>query len=175
MTAPIHVEAEALPDSMFSEVQIIPPSLALQRKVGGSAARLITPLVKTQADKAVDFIKPEIRAEVERLLSEIQEIARVRKAPWRDAIWNRAHEIRGLAGTCDAVNLGRSANLLCLYLNGTDSDFVGEAGLVTSITVLASQSLKFTESSHELMPVLLTDSLQAIHVQCRREGRSLIS
>jgi hypothetical protein len=172
MTAPTNANAAALPDSMFSEIQIIPPSLALQRKVGGSAARLITPLVKWQAEKAVDFIKPEIRAEVERLLAEL---ARTRTAPWRDAIWNNAHEIRGLAGTCDAVNLGRAANLLCLYLNGTDSDFVGDANLVTSITVLALQSLKFCEASHELMPVLLTDSLQALQVQCRREGRSLIS
>jgi hypothetical protein len=175
MTAPIHVEAGALPDSMFSEVQIIPPSLALQRKVGGSAARLITPMAIKKADMAIDFIKPEIRAEVERRVREIQEIARTRKAPWRDAIWNHAHEIRGLAGTCDAVNLGRSSNLLCLYLNGTDSDFVGDANLVTSITVLALQSLKFNDATHELMPVLLTDSLQAIQVQCRREGRSLIS
>lgn len=166
--------AATISDSDFAAVQILPPSLALQRKVGGSAARLLTPMAREKAAASVELIKPEIRAEVERLIAVIQTATRERKLPWRDTVWNAAHEIRGLAGTCDATNLGRAANLLCLYLNGTDKDFYGDANLVTSITVLALQSMKFGDASHELMPLLLTDSLKAIEVQCKREGRELI-
>jgi hypothetical protein len=161
-------------DDAFSAVEIIPPSTALQRKVGGSAARLVTPMARAKAAAAIELIKPEVRAEVERLIELIQITARQRRVPWRDVVWNAAHEIRGLAGTCDATNLGRAANLLCLYFNDTPADFDGDPNLVTSITVLALQSMKFGEASHELMPLLLTDSLKAIQVQCRREGRSLV-
>ncbi|MCU0882482.1 MAG: hypothetical protein MUF14_07430 [Hyphomonadaceae bacterium] len=173
MTPP-QPQAAVIADSDFAAVQILPPSLALQRKVGGSAARLITPMARQKAAASVELIKPEIRAEVERLIALIQVTARERKLPWRDTVWNAAHEIRGLAGTCDATNLGRAANLLCLYFNGTDSDFDGDPNLVTSITVLALQSIKLGDEGHELMPLLLTDSLKAIEVQCRREGRVFV-
>lgn len=152
-------------------VDIIPPSYILQRKVGGSAARLITPSTVSKAQANVDALRPPIQKEVARLLEEIARAARVRDKGARNIIWTRAHEIRGLAGSAKRARLGEVSNILCHYLNDTKEDFIPDANLITTITVAALHTLKEGSDDDLLVEVLVRDCHVAAGIQKRREGR----
>lgn len=152
-------------------VELIPQSFLLQRKVGGSAARLITPSIVSKAQSNVDALRPPLQKEVARLLEEIARAARIRDKAARNIIWTRAHEIRGLAGSAKRKKLGEVSNILCQYLNETEKDFIPDANLITTITVAALHTLKEGSDEDELVNALVIDCHLAAAVQRKREGR----
>jgi hypothetical protein len=156
-------------------LEIIPPSFVLQRKVGGSAARLITPDAVSKAQSNVDSLRPPIQKEVARLLEEIARAARVRDKSARDIIWSRAHEIRGLAGSAKRAKLGQISNILCQYLNDSDGDFKPDPNLITTITVAALHTLREGSDDDKLVEILVNDCARAAQRQKVRENRGDLS
>ncbi len=151
--------------------EIIPPSFMLQKKVGGSAARLITPEAVARAQDNVDLLRPPIQREVARLLEEIARAARVRDIGARDFIWSRAHEIRGLAGSAKRIRLGQISNILCHYLNDTQIGFKPDANLITKISVAALHTLHDNSDEDAAVAQLVDDCSTAASRQKIREGR----
>jgi HPt (histidine-containing phosphotransfer) domain-containing protein len=154
-----------------ADVTILPPNTSLQRKVGGSAAAILSPSKVKAADAAVVSLADAIRADVTGRLNEIDALARTRTEGSRDLIWAHAHEIRGMAGTARMKRLGEAADLLCRYLDDTPSAFTPDANLLTTIVVTALQTVKPGAEGDDLITLLLTDCAQAVKVQRQREGR----
>jgi HPt (histidine-containing phosphotransfer) domain-containing protein len=152
-------------------VQITPPSFRLQTKIGGSAGKIISPLAIQKAQKALADVMPPLTDEVGRLMKELEQAVRRRDANARDVIWNNAHEIRGLAGTAGKKSLGMAADLMCRYLNGSDSSFQADPTVLSTIAIVAMQAVKEGADEDPMVKMLLTDSAKAVIVQRRREGR----
>jgi hypothetical protein len=157
---------------MSDDAEIIAPNYRLQKKVGGSATRLLTPELHKKAADALEKVIPPIAEEVERLLREIEVAARHRDPEARDLMWANAHEIRGMAGTAGKVALGQAGNLICHYLNGTDSHFKPDANVLTTIVVVALQAMKDGADTDPMVRTLLSDSARAVIAQRTREGRA---
>lgn len=155
------------------DAMIIQPNFGLQRKLGGSASRVLSPLAFKRAQIALEVVIPPIEVEVTRLLRELEDVVRDKTAGGRDLIWNNAHEIRGLAGTAGKRSLGLAADVMCRYLNGSDSHFQADRSVLATIATVAFQALKEGADDDPMVKMLLTDSARAVVVQRKREGRSV--
>jgi hypothetical protein len=153
------------------EVEITPPSFRLQKKLGGAAGRILTPLAYQKAQKALNEVMPPLTDEVGRLMKELELAVRRRDCNARDVIWNNAHEIRGLAGTAGKRSLGQAADLMCRYLNGSESNFQADPTVLSTIAIVAMQAVKEGADEDPMIQMLLTDSARAVAVQRTREGR----
>lgn len=151
--------------------EIIEPSYALQRKMGGSAAKLFTPQKVKKAEAAILAVVPPLRTEVERLLSEISALTKKCKAGCSPKIWSLAHEIRGLAGSADYKQLGRVCDLLCLYIEEKDEEFIPNDTMISTINVTANYTLNDGADSDPVVTILIDDCRRAVVAQRRREGR----
>ncbi len=154
--------------------EIIEPSYVLQRKMGGSAARLLTPAKVKKAEAAVAELVPPLRFEVERLLGEIAALTKKCKPGCSPKIWALAHEIRGLAGSADYVQLGKVCDLLCLYIEEKDMNFIPNENMISTINVTANFTLNEGADSDPIVEKLIEDCRRAVVVQRRREGRVTI-
>lgn len=161
----------ALP--MSDEVQISAPSFALQRKVGGPAARLLTPQRVKKAEAEVEKLVPPLVEVVTALLKQMEANVRTRPQGVRDALFRDAHELRGLAGTAKRQRLGLAANLICRYLEDTDTDFEPDPTLLSTITVVAMHACTETADNDPMIHTLLHDAAKAVVAQRRREGREI--
>jgi hypothetical protein len=157
----------------IGDAMIIQPNFGLQRKLGGAAGRVLSPLALKRAETALAEAIPPVEEEVMRLLRELEEAVRSKAAGSRDLIWLNAHEIRGLAGTAGKRSLGLAADIMCRYLNGTDSSFQADRAVLATIATVAQQALKLGADEDEMVKMLLTDSARAVIVQRKREGRSI--
>lgn len=153
-------------------VTVVPPSFALQKKVGGPAARLLTPDRVRRAETAVARLVPPLREVVRRQLERLQDLSRGPMDGRRDPIFAEAHELRGLAGTAGWQRLGQMANLLCRYLEDTPATFRPDAALLGTITVVAGLAASDTADTDPVIGTLVADAARAVLVQRRREGRS---
>ncbi len=158
-------------ESGDDKVEIIAPSFRLQKKLGGPASRILTPVAYEKAQKALDDAIPPIAQEVGRLVKELELAVHSRAPNARDHIWETAHEIRGLAGTAGKKSLGEAANIMCRYLNGSESGFKADPAILFTITFVAVQALKEGADEDPMITTLLTDSARAVSVQRAREGR----
>jgi hypothetical protein len=154
-------------------VEITPPNFRLQRMVGGSAGRILSPVALQRAQKALDEVILPLTDEVGRLMKELEAAVRRRDTNARDVIWNNAHEIRGLAGTAGRRSLGLAADLMCRYLNGTDNSFQADPTVLSTIAIVAMQAVKEGADEDPMVKMLLTDSAKAVVVQRNREGRGV--
>lgn len=152
-------------------VEITPPNFRLQKKLGGAAGRILTPLAFQKAQQALDAAIPPLNDEVGRLMKELELAVRRRDSNARDVIWNNAHEIRGLAGTAGKKSLGQAADLMCRYLNGSDLGFQADATVLSTIAIVAMQAVKDGADNDPMIKMLLTDSARAVVAQRNREGR----
>jgi hypothetical protein len=152
-------------------IEIMEPNFDLQKRLGRSAGQIMSPSVFDNAQKALLAAIPPLDHEVERLLSELQQAVLRRDANARDVIWNNAHEIRGLAGTAGKISLGKAADLLCSYLNGSDKDFEADAEVLSTIAIVAVRAVKEGADEDSMIKVLLRDGERAVIVQRAREGR----
>lgn len=159
------------PDDEADIVEIMPPNFRLQKKIGGSAGKIISPLTIQKSQSALQDAMPPLTDEVGRLMKELEQAVRRRDANARDVIWNNAHEIRGLAGTAGKKSLGLAADLMCRYLNGSDSNFQPDPTVLSTIAIVALQAVKEGADEDPMVKMLLTDSARAVIVQRRREGR----
>lgn len=153
------------------EAVITAPSFALQRKVGGPAARILTPERVKKAEGAVEKLVPPLVDVVTALLKQMEANVRSRPKGQREALFRDAHELRGLAGTAKRQRLGLAANLICRYLEDTDDDFQPDPALLSTITVVAMHACTETADSDPMIQTLLHDAAKAVVVQRRREGR----
>lgn len=153
------------------EAMITAPSFALQRKVGGPAARLLTPERVKKAEGAVEKLVPPLVDVVTALLKQMEANVRARPEGLRDALFRDAHELRGLAGTAKRHRLGLAANLICRYLEDTDAGFQPDPALLSTITVVAMHACTETADTEPMIHTLLHDAAKAVVVQRRREGR----
>jgi hypothetical protein len=153
------------------DVVLVPPNLSLQRKFGGSAARLLNPGAVKKAEAALETIIDKVRGDVMERLHIIKDQSRDRPVGCRDTIWTHAHEIRGLAGTARLTLLGQSANLICRYLDETGPDFAPDANLMTTIVVTALQTIKDGAETDAMLALLVRDCARAVVAQREREGR----
>lgn len=154
-----------------AQVDIIAPSFRLQRKMGGPASRMLTPEAYRKANAALEEVIPPVDVEVKRLLDELQAALVARAPGGRDIMWNNAHEIRGLAGTVRKVCLGQAANLICHYLNDTESNFQPDPSVMQTIVVVAMQALRDDADTDPMIQVLVQDGARAVIAQRHREGR----
>lgn len=161
-----------LPDANHDYVQISPPSFNLQRKIGGAAGKVLSAFAVQKAHQALLLVMPPLSEEVERLMKELQDSVRSRNSNARDVIWNNAHEIRGLAGTAGKRSLGLAADIMCRYLNGSDSNFLADPTVLSTIATVAIQAVKDGADDDPMIKMLLTDCAQAVVVQRKREGRA---
>ena len=159
----------ALPEA--DDVQVTAPSFALQRKMGGPAARLLTPDRVKKAENAVERLVPPLVDVVTALLKQMEANVRARPAGLRDLLFRDAHELRGLAGTAKRQRLGLAANLICRYLEDTDAGFQPDPALLSTITVVAMHACAESADSDPMIQTLLNDAARAVAVQRRREGR----
>jgi chemotaxis protein histidine kinase CheA len=153
------------------EVEIIPANFGLQKKLGGAAGRLLTPVVFEKAQKALEAELPPLTDEVGRLMKELELAVRRRDKNARDVIWSNAHEIRGLAGTAGKKSLGQAADLMCRYLNGSESSFQADPTVLSTIAIVAMQAVKEGADTDAMVEMLLSDSARAVAAQRKREGR----
>lgn len=159
--------------TLDGDVTILPPNTALQRKVGGSAGKLLSPDKVRRAEKELALVSADtVRPNVIERLNRIQELASKRNGDAFDQIWTHAHEIRGMAGTADMKGLGKAANLLCRYLDDSPAGFMPDANVVTSLVVTGLQAVREGADEDSLMEILLKDCAKAVEVQRKREGRS---
>ncbi len=163
--------SKVAPESPNNLVEIVPPNFWLQKKLGGSASRVLSPIAFARAQKALEAAIPPLIDEVKRLMGELEHAVRVRDSNARDVIWNNAHELRGLSGTAGKKSLGQAANLMCRYLNGTDSSFQADPTVLSTIAIVAMQALKEGADNDPMVAMLLKDSAKAVAVQRLREGR----
>ncbi len=157
--------------TMPNSFDIVPPSFLLQRKIGGKAARLITPDAAARSQAFIDELRPPIQKAVTQMLEEIARAARVRGIGSRDLIWTKAHEIRGLAGSVKRKQLGIISDILCHYLNDAPSEFIPDANLITTITVAALHTLREGADDDLMVETLVSDCSKAAIVQRGRENR----
>ncbi len=157
--------------TLNSSYDIFPPSFLLQRKIGGKAARLITPDAAAKSQANVDALRPPIQRAITLMLEEIAYASRVRGKGSRDLIWAKAHEIRGLAGSAKRVKLGQISDILCHYLNDAPSDFIPDPNMITTISVAALHTLRENADSDILVETLVNDCARAAAAQRKREGR----
>jgi chemotaxis protein histidine kinase CheA len=153
------------------EVEIIPANFGLQKKLGGAAGRLLTPVMFEKAQKALEAELPPLTDEVGRLMKELELAVRRRDKNARDVIWSNAHEIRGLAGTAGKKSLGQAADLMCRYLNGSESNFQADPTVLSTIAIVAMQAVKEGADTDAMVQMLLSDSARAVAAQRKREGR----
>jgi chemotaxis protein histidine kinase CheA len=153
------------------EVEIMPANFRLQKKLGGAAGRILTPLAYEKARTALNDFMPPLTDEVGRLMKELELAVRRRDSNARDVIWNNAHEIRGLAGTAGKKSLGQAADLMCRYLNGSERGFQADPTVLSTIAIVAMQAVKEGADEDPMVEMLLTDSARAVAVQRTREGR----
>jgi hypothetical protein len=154
------------------DAMIIQPSFALQRKLGGAAGRVLSPLAVKRAETALEMVIPPVSDEVMRLLSELEDAVGQNQAGSRDVIWKNAHEMRGLAGTAGKRSLGLAADAMCRYLNGSDANFKADRNVLATIATVAKQALKDGADEDPMVKMLLIDCSRAVTVQRKREGRS---
>jgi hypothetical protein len=147
------------------------PNFFLQRKVGGPASRALNPLNIARAEAALLKMMPTLDQEVARLVKELQRVLKMSSIDARNIIWAHAHELRGLAGTAAKMRLGEAANIICLYLNGTDPEFRPDAKLLSTIAVVVLLAVKEDADLDPMVEMLIADSLKAVDVQRQREGR----
>jgi HPt (histidine-containing phosphotransfer) domain-containing protein len=171
MTASGAVQVTPLDAATSADAEIIAPSFALQRKVGGPVARLLTPERVKKAEANVQTLVPPLKDEVARILREMEALVATRRSGLRDKVFAQAHEIRGLAGTAGRQRLGQAAHLLCRYLEDTPATFVPDANLLSTITVVATYACTDTADSDPMIATLINDAARAVVVQRRREGR----
>ena len=154
--------------------EIIEPSYTLQRKMGGSAAKLLTPAKVKKAEAAVEELVPPLRFEVERLLGEIEALTKNCKFGCSPKIWALAHEIRGLAGSANYIQLGKVCDLLCLYIEEKDETFIPNETMISTINVTANYTMNDGADSDPVVSILIEDCRKAIVAQRRREKRASI-
>jgi hypothetical protein len=152
-------------------VQMIAPNFGLQAKIGGPAAKILTPAVYQRAQKSLDAALPRLNEEVDRLLTDLEHVIRQREDNARDVTWGIAHELRGIAGTAGKMSLGVAADHICRYLNGTNTAFKPDASVLTTIATVAMYAVKDGADTDPMIKMLLTDCAQAVDIQRRREGR----
>ncbi|GIU66599.1 hypothetical protein [Candidatus Phycosocius spiralis] len=157
--------------SLNTPAQLTPPSFRLQRLVGEPAANVLTSEVYYKAEMILAEMIPPLVLEVHRLLEEISETLENGTGNIRDLIWDNAHEIRGLAGSVGKVYLGLAANLICQYLQDTQSDFIPDQEVMQTIIIIAFQALRDDADTDPMMKVLVQDGARAILAQRHREGR----
>jgi hypothetical protein len=157
--------------TLEADAEILAPNFGLQRKVGGSAARLMTPERVTKSEAALEALVPPLQELVRELIERINAAVRGQGPGMRDAVWADAHELRGLAGTARRVRLGQSADFMCRYLNDTPPDFVPEPVLMGTFAVIAMQCCRDGADDDPVLETLLTNAAKAVAVQRRREGR----
>jgi hypothetical protein len=155
-------------------VEIMEPSFVLQQRLGRSARQLISPKVLENAQKALMAAIPPLDDEVSRLMKELQEAVSRNDANARDVIWKNAHEIRGLAGTAGKKSLGKAANLMCSYLNGSEKDFKADPMVLSAIAIVAVHAVKEGADENPMIKMLLTDCARAVIAQRAREGRGQV-
>lgn len=162
---------ESVP-TVADEALITAPSFALQRKVGGPVARILTPERVKKAEGAVEKLVPPLVDLVTLLLKQMEANVRSRPNGLRDALFRDAHELRGLAGSANRQRLGLAANLICRYLEDTPADFQPDPALLSTITVVAMHACTEAADSDPMIQTLLQDAAKAVMVQRQREGRS---
>ena len=158
-------------DEVEAEVKITPPNYRLQRKLGGAASKLLGPVAYQRAQNALDKEIPLLTNEVGKLMIELELAVQRYDGNARDQIWNTAHEIRGLAGTVGRTSLGVAADLMCRYLDGTDSNFQADPTVLSTIATVANQAVKEGSDEDPMIAKLLSDSARAVAIQRKREGR----
>ena len=156
-----------------TRVSMTPPNFNLQKKLGGAAGKILTPVAFQKAQQALNAALPPLTDEVERLMVELEQALQRRDTGARDLIWNNAHEIRGLAGTAGKKSLGAAANLICKYLDGSSSNFEADPTVLATIAIVARQATKEGADENPMINMLLTDSARAVAVQRNREGRGV--
>jgi hypothetical protein len=152
--------------------EILAPVSNARKRVGGKIGHLLTPANVKKAQAALDAQRPEISAAVEALVRELEDAVRHRQVGARDIIWQKAHDIRGLAGNAGKKSLGEAANLMCTYLYGTDSSFEPDANLVSTIAVVALEASRDGADGDPMIHMLLAESVEAVTAQRRREDRA---
>jgi hypothetical protein len=162
----------SIPTSYANKAVRLAPLSSAQKRIGGKIGNLLTPANFKRAQAALDAQIPEIRAAVEALVRDLEDAVRQRQAGARDLIWDRAHDIRGLAGTAEKKSLGQAANLMCTYLHGTDSKFEPDPNLVSTIAVVALEASREGADEDQMVKMLLNETHEAVTVQRRREGRN---
>ena len=155
------------------DVEIVPATFKLQKIVGGNAGQLMSPVVLSRAQKALDAVIPPLNDEVKRLLGGLETAVRARNRNARTVIWDNAHELRGLAGTAGKNSLGQAANLMCRYLDGSKASFQADPTVLSTIVIVAMQAMKDGADEDPMIAILLKDSARAVAVQRVREGRGV--
>ena len=158
-------------DESETEVEITPPDLTIQNKIGHSAS---TALGRNEVKRATQFLesmKSTLLASVNPYLNDIVTLTRARPQGFSKTIWQKAHEIRGIAGSAGRVSLGKFCNLICHYLEEDDETFVPNVGLISDLAVAAKFSMSDSADDDPSVMNLLNECETAIRVQMKREGR----
>jgi chemotaxis protein histidine kinase CheA len=158
----------------MSKAQFIPAPMGLNRRFGAAASALRAPEGLRAAEQEVARLEPEMVEAIRASLTEIEDLARRRPAGVSPALYERAHMVRGIAGTFGLVDLGRTANQLCRYLEDAGPDHVPDANLVTSIVVTALQAVHRPVSDRETMEMLIEACREAVDTLLAREGRPAV-
>jgi len=158
--------------SITNIAEIIPRSFLLQRKIGGKAASFITPEMVQIAEEILETFKAPLKDEVKSRLKSISKLARHRKDNIRDEVWRHAHEVRGIAANAGYVSLGKIANLICNYLDGTPSEFKPDPNLLTTVAVASLFTMQNEGKISEVGEELVRDCEIAINLQMANEGRA---
>lgn len=155
-------------------VQVLPPNLDLQRKVGGSLAKQLTTAVLAAAEAALARHGAEMMSEVNAAIARIQVQSMLRPPGTAAAtIAQDAHFIRSIAGTFGRGPMGQIADLLCRYVDDLPAGAPIDANLVTLMAVALKHLAQGGSCDPELTEDLLTECREAVVVSLGREGRSL--
>jgi hypothetical protein len=159
-------------DPVVSDVTILPPSTALQRKVGGSVARLLSPEKVRRAEKELEVVAASsVRPDIIARLQHIRDLAATRAKDSLALVWSHAHEIRGMAANARMARLGVAADLMCRYLDDSPAGFTPDPNVLTTIVVTSMQAAREGAETDPLVAILLVDCAKAVDVQRAREGR----
>jgi hypothetical protein len=107
---------------------------AIAGQSGGAKGKLLSPEVLERAQAALETMAPAVMIEVETSARAMADLAAARSRP--DSIFDRAHEIRGLAELCGRPAAGTIAGAIRAYRFSATDAVDPDWNLLTQLTNL---------------------------------------
>jgi hypothetical protein len=151
--------------------EVTAPNFFLQRKLGGPAGRVLNPINVKRAQTAMEGAMPAIEAEIDRLLRELHLAVEAGAIGGKVQISQIAHQIAGLATTASKRFLAQAADIICRYLDGTQTAFQPDKAVLSTIATVAMLAMRTGADADPMVEKLIGDGVRAVDAQRRREGR----
>lgn len=142
----------------------------LQNKIGASASGYLDAGARANAEASLLVLRNEAHAVCAARVAQMRTLLAAKGPDFIGALFQRAHDLRGVAGSFGLASLGEIADAMCLYLDDLPEGRSANAPLLSSLVRALEAALRPADS--DTMLVMSAECRAAVRVVRKREGRT---